>query len=241
MRVSFVIFFIAFGIRFCSAQNGPTAETPRPLEAEDVARLEPSKLQQLTDKSQDQMEVIAKLEGALLADIRLGPANERRERTMVLEGRVRNAQQRPLVVKLINRVIQSESFWSTSDDEFIVNADKLVVMEPSAQEESKNLGRAIELFLGGQHDKADVFFTKALVESQNREPIHYWKVANAIALGQTDRAEQRLAVLLRSDPKGSDTYAVKLQRLQGPYRRALSELEQKITAQSRLGIDVRQK
>jgi tetratricopeptide (TPR) repeat protein len=241
MRISFVIFLLVVGIAVCRAQNVPKTESSRPLEADEVARLEPSMLQQLTEKAQDQMEVILKLEGVLLADIRLSPPNEQRERTMTLEGRIRTAQQRPLVVKLLNRVIQSESFWSTSDDEFIVNPDKMTIMEPSAQEESKNLNRAIELFLSGQYEKAEPFFTKALVESENREAIHYWKVANSIALGQTERAEQRLAVLLRSDPKGSDTYAAKLQRLQGTYRRAMNEMEQKIMAKIRLGIDVRQK
>lgn len=236
-----LILIFAVGTANCFGQNSPANETSRPLEADEVARIEPEKLKQLAQKSQDQIEVISKLDGVLLVDIRMGPANDRRERPMMLQGRVRDAQQRALVAKLVTRVMQTVSFWSTSDDEFVINPDKLVVMEPSTQEESKNLTRAIELFLSGQYDQADAFFTKALVESQNREPIHYWKVANAIALGQTDRAERRLEVLVRNNPKGSDTYAARLQRLQGPYRRALNELEEKVTLKSRLGVDTKPK
>jgi hypothetical protein len=205
----------------------------RPLEADEVLRLEPVKLKELTVAAQDRIEITAKLDGVLVAAISISPAGEQRVRTMTLEGRVRDPAQRALVAKVVSNTLQSISFWSTSDDEFIVNAEKLAVTEPSVEIGGRSLARALDEFFAGRHAEADVLLSHALAESPRQEVIHYWKVANFLAMKRTDRAEQRLEVLTRRNPTGSDAYAAQLQRLQGQYRREIIELEHKMMLKNR--------
>ena len=227
------LWLLLAGMQFCDADD-KNAST-RPLEADEVARLEPSKLKELVVTAQDQIEVTSKLDGVLVVGMKLSKPSEQRVRTVELEGRVRDPLQRPLVAKVVATAMQSESFWNTSDDEFVVNPEKLSVTNPAADVGTKNLGSAMEQFFAGQHVQADLLLTHALVESPGLEVIHYWKVANWIALKQTARAERRLEVLTRRNPMGSDTYAGQLQRLQGPYRRTIIDLEQKLMLKNRLG------
>jgi hypothetical protein len=224
-----------FGLHHCRADDGRTTLL-RPLEADEVERLEPSKLKELVVRSQDQIEITSKLDGVMVTEIRLSKSDENRVRTVELEGRVRDPQQRALVARVVEITMQSVSFWSSSDDEFVVNPEKLTVTEPSAELGAKSLGAAMEQFFAGQHERADMLLTHALVESPGNEVTHYWKVANCIALKQTDRAERRLEILTRRNPMGSDGYAGQLQRLQGQYRRAIIDMEQKLMLKSRSGI-----
>jgi len=210
----------------------------RPLEADDVARLEPSKLKQLVVKTQDQIEVTSKLDGVLIVEMRLKNADDQRRRIMELEGRIHSPEQRSLVGKVVAAVMQTESFWATSDDEFVVNGDNLKVTEPSLADGNKNLAIGIEQFLAGQHEQADMLFTVAIAESPNREAIQYWKAANAIALKQPERAEHRLEILSRRNPSGSDAYAAQLQRMQGPLRKSLLDMEQRIMLRKRQGTPI---
>jgi hypothetical protein len=48
-------------------------------------------------------------------------------------------------------------------------------------------------------------------------------------------------LLSRRNPRGSDAYAGQLQRLQGPYRRAIIDLEQQLMLKSRLGTGIEKK
>lgn len=223
------------GMHDCRADDSRAARL-RPLEADEVERLEPAKLKELVVRSQDQIEVTSKLDGVMVTEIRLNKPDDNRVRTVDLEGRVRDPQQRPLVARVIDIAMQSESFWSSSDDEFVVIPEKLAVTEPSADLGAKSLGAAMEQFFAGQHERADMLLTHALVESPGNEVTHYWKVANCIALKQSDRAERRLEILTRRNPMGSDGYAGQLQRLQGQYRRAIIDMEQKLMLKSRSGI-----
>ncbi len=225
------LLLLGFQFIYANDKNATTL----PLEAEEVARMEPSKLKELVVTSQDQIEITSKLDGVLVVSMRLSKQGDQRVRAVDLEGRVRNAQQRSLVAKVVFAAMQSDSFWNTSDDEFVVNPDKLVVTEPSLDIGTKSLGMAMEQYFAGNHEQADLLLTHALVESPGREVIHYWKVANCLALKQSPRAERRLAVLTQRNPLGSDTYAGQLQRLQGQNRRAIIEMEQKMMLNNRLG------
>lgn len=212
-----------------------------PLEAEDVARLEPTKIKELLLASEDQIEITLKLDGAMLTDLRIGKPSDMRVRKVELEGRVKDAQQRALVGRVVAIAMQAESFWNTSDDEFVVDTEKLTLTPQSADAGAKNLGLAVDQFFAGQHENADKLLSLALVESPDREVVHYWKVANWLAMNQNERAERRLELLNRRNPRGSDTYAGQLQRLQGPYRRAIIDLEQKVMLKSRLGTGIDKK
>lgn len=215
-----------------------TSESPaptRPLEADEVAKLEPVKLKQLLVKAQDLVEVSPRLEGVLVIDLRLSDADDERTRKLELKGKVRQAVQRPLVAKVFADAMQAESFWNTSDDEFTVTTDALAVTEPSAEMGAKNLTSALEQFWAGQYEQADGLFTHALAEAPNREVIHYWKAVNALALKQPDRAERRLEALSRRNSAGSVAHAGQMQRLQGPLRQALIQMEAKVMLRNRLG------
>ncbi len=207
----------------------------RPLEADEVAKLEPAKLKELLIKGQDLIEVSPRLDGVLVIDLRLGDADEERLRKLELKGKVRQAAQRPLVAKAIVEAMQAESFWNTQDDEFTVDTGGLAVTEPSAEMRAKNLSAALVHFWAGQYEPADGLFTRALAEAPGREVIHYWKAVNAIALKQPERAERRLEVLSRRNPAGSTTHAGQMQRLQGPLRQALIQMETKVMLRNRLG------
>ena len=68
----------------------------RPLEADEVARLEPKKLRELLVRSQDQIEITARLDGVMISDMRFNMATDQRTRTLQLAGRVRGYWVRPL-------------------------------------------------------------------------------------------------------------------------------------------------
>ena len=225
----------------CADDASVSADSRRPLEADEVARMEPVRLKELLVRSQDQIEITAKLDGVMIGDMKLSSSNDQRVRTLLLQGRVRDGQQRALAARVVTLQMQSESFWNSLDDEIVVDSEKLSVTEPSAEVGAKNLGVGIEQFLAGQHEQADLSFAHALVENPGREVVQYWKAANAIAMKQTDRAQRRLEILTRRNPSGSDTYAGQLQRLQGPYRRAIIEMEQKLMLSNRLGPNAKPK
>lgn len=239
MRLLTVVTLMFVAASTTVAEDGNTLV--HPLEAADVARLEPTKIKELLVAAQDQIEITSKLDGAMLIDLRIGKPSDMRVRKVELEGRVRNAQERLLVGRVVAIAMQAESFWNTSDDEFVVDSEKLAVTTQSADAGAKNLGLAVDQFFAGQYENADKLLSLALVESPDREVIHYWKVANWLAMKQNDRAERRLELLTRRNPRGSDAYAGQLQRLQGPYRRAIIDLEQKVMLKSRLGTSVEKK
>jgi hypothetical protein len=239
MRLLTVATLLLIAVRPSAAEDSITLA--HPLEAEDVARLEPIKIKELLLAAEDQIEITSKLDGAMLIDLRIGKPSEMRVRKVELEGRVKDTQQRTLVGRVVTIAMQAESFWNTSDDEFVVETDKLTVIPQSADAGAKNLGMAVDQFFAGQHENADKLLSLALVESPDREVIHYWKVANWLAMKQNGRAERRLELLSRRNPRGSDTYAGQLQRLQGPYRRAIIDLEQKVMLKSRLGTGIDKK
>jgi hypothetical protein len=217
------------------AEETPDAsDFRRPLVADDVARLEPQKLKELLVRCQDQIEITSKMDGVMINDMKLGGPNDQRVRTLQLTGRVRDEQQRAIAARVVAYLMQLDSFWNTSDDEFVVDPAKLAVTEPSAEVGAKNFGTGIDQFLEGKYPEADMMFSASLVENPSREVIHYWKVATAIAMKQTERAQRRLEILTRRNPGGSDTYAGQLQRLQGPYRRAIIEMEQKLMLNNRM-------
>jgi hypothetical protein len=223
---------VVLGLQHCRADDSPASRV-RPLEADEVERLEPAKLKELIVIAQDRIEITSKLDGVMVTEIRISKSDENRVRTVELEGRVRDPQQRALAARVVDITMQSVSFWSSSDDEFVVNPEKLAITEPSAELGAKSLGAAMEQFFAGQHERADMLLTHALVENPGNEVTHYWKVANCIALKQNDRAERRLEILTRRNPMGSDGYAGQLQRLQGQYRRAIIDMEQKLMLRNR--------
>lgn len=220
--------FMALIILWLIQTTIQAAPPERPLEAAEVAQREPSKLKELIAKAQDQVEVHPRLDGVLIVDARLTPPNEERTRTVKLEGKVRQPQQRTVLAKLVTEVLMSDSFWSTSDDEFVVKADDVAVIEPNADAGSQAYSTALEHFLRREYDQADRFWTRALADLPNREVIHFWKAATALALKQRERAEQRMEVILRRNPAGWRKHAVQFERFQGPLRFELQELEERL-------------
>lgn len=207
----------------------------RPLEADEVARLIPAKLAQLLVKAQDRIETTSKLDTVLIADMQLGEADALQRRPLALKGKVREPEQRALAARVVMDTLRSDTFWNTMDEEFVVDSSQLTVTQPSPEMGTKNFGLAIGEFFHGEYDKADMYFTHALAEDPGNEAIHYWKVATAIAKQQPERAERRLEILCRRNPQGSKQYASALQRLQGPLRKGLVDLEEQVTLRIREG------
>ncbi len=235
--------WIAVVVLFCLARPviaGESADAPpktRPLEAAEVARLEPAKLRALLQKAQDVVEITPRLDGVLVlvTEGRLAAADESRTRRLHLTGRVRHEQQRPVLAQLVLNVMQTESFWATSDDEFQVITEACETVEPSPELFSNYYDQALARFSASEYEKADALFTRAFVEAPNRDIIHSWKAATAIALKQPERAEGRFQVLLRRDPSVTRRHAAQLERLQGPLRQALVQMEEKVLLKVRLG------
>jgi hypothetical protein len=226
---------VVFCLLLWGAASAAEPARPRPLEADEVARLEPVKLKALLQRSQDTVEVTPQLDGVWIGDGRLDAADEQRIRRLTLTGRVRQESQRALVVQVLGNVLQEESFWATSDEEIVVSAEAMQVAQPLVDLGKKHYSLAIDRFFASQYEEADALFTRALVEDAQREVIHYWKVAGAIALKQTARAERRLDVLLRRHPAGSRDHAAQMERLQGPLRQSLMQMEQRVLLKVRGG------
>lgn len=201
---------------------------PRPLEAYEVAIQEKTRLPELTRKAQDQIEVTPNLDGVLITSVTLQASEEPGTRTMVLAGRMRVAQQGPLIAKVMMEVLQSESFWSTQDDEFVISTEMIKTQPPSRIEGSRLYGIGIDHFLKGQYREAEKVFTSALVESPERQSIHFWKAAGAIGSSDPEWAERRLEAVLRRNRKGSIEHASEMERFQGPLRNALHQMEDRV-------------
>ena len=204
------------------------APPPRPLEAAEVAQREPDKLKELIGKAQDQVEVHPRLDGVLIVEARVTPPNDQRVRTVKLEGKIRQPQQRAVLAKLVTEVLLSDSFWSTSDDEFVVSAEVVAITEPNADAGGKSYGAALEHFFRGEYEPAEILWTRSLADAPNREVIHFWKAATHLATKQPERAEKRLEAILRRNPRGSRPHAALFERLQGPLRRELDALEERL-------------
>lgn len=204
------------------------AAPPRPLEAAEVAQREPAKLKELIQKAQDQLEVHPKLDGVLIVEASVTSANNQRVRTINLEGKVRQSQQRVILAKLVTEVLLSDTFWSTSDDEFVVSAEKVAIVEPNSDAGGKSYGVALEHFFRGEYEQAEQMWTRALADVPKREVIHFWKAATYLAMKQPERAENRLEAILRRNPRDSRQYAAHFERFQGPMRRELDSLVERL-------------
>lgn len=211
------------------------ANPPRPLEADEVKELIPNKIAELHVRTQDRIEITAKLDAVLLAGLDLGPPDDTQRQTLILKGTVQREPQREILVRLMADMLQTESFWSTMDEEFTIDASQLTTTKPMPGQGDKSLNQAIDFFFRNQYDNADKYFTHALAEMPEREVLHYWKAVTAIALKQPERAERRLEILCRRNPKGSVSYASELQRLQGPLRNSLRQMEEQVRLKIREG------
>jgi len=213
-----------------SGRPGPLAPPPMP-----AAELQRLRIRTLLRMAQDSIELDPRLGeldprlgGVLLSDAKL-------ERTagqpvvLQLSGRVLTEDQIPIVQTVVTNTIPVTPGWQTAD-EIVVNVEQLLPSPPTQMFADRYYSLGLEYFWQGDYANADIAFMKALAEAPSREILRYWRVLTAIALGEDDRAEARLVPLLRRNPLGAEgpVIAGALERVQGPVRWKLMELEKNV-------------
>lgn len=184
-----------------SALSAAEGTRPLPLEAAQVAEQEPAKIKSLRQALQDRIEVTRGCQGVYISELRIDPATEKRFRTVRLMGRVKDVSQRLRVAAVFTDVVQRESFWATSDDEFRPDAESLSVQAPQSDVGKKALAQALDQIRLGKYTGVDELLTEALRDDPANTIVHYWKVAAEVALNRRDRAASRLDALLRDNPQ----------------------------------------
>jgi hypothetical protein len=196
-----------------------------PLTAEELAK---SHITALLRRVQDQMEMYAPFGGALVLDAALVPNPDEDVPTLRVRGKVLNEGQRLLIQNLFVEQMTQDAYWVEPRPH--VSLDLLRVLPPSPALASRYTAIGINAFWNRDYGLADFAFMRAVAEAPGNEVLRYWRVLTAIALCQYDRAEAKLAPLLRNNPLGSHAapVAFAFERVQGPLRWTLVMLEKRV-------------
>jgi hypothetical protein len=111
------------------------------------------------------------------------------------------------------------------------------VVAPSGVFAARYYGLGLEFFWRRDYPAADRAFARAIAEAPTVEAYRWWSALIAIALGQDQRAMNKLHPLLAVNPYGSQSPAIayELMEVQGPLRWKLQALERVVLLNDVLG------
>lgn len=189
---------------------------------------------ELFERVQDLVEVNPDLEGVLAFDGILSereePADGQAEKVLEVRGKVFTEEQKPLLRQVILDVMQDDPDWQPLVDNIVIDLEKMPAVRPSPELAQQFYALGLNAFWDCELVTADFAFMRAYSEGPDLEFLLYWRVVTAIAMDEYGRASQKLRFLLRQNPAGSrsPTIAREFERLQGPLRWKLQELEQDV-------------
>ncbi len=184
---------------------------------------------------QDQIELEPDLEGVIVVTGELRDRSPQAGSELVLAGKMADREQSQRIEELAGKLIEADDYCI--DNQILTSKVSLSVRPPSPALASRYFRYGIDAFNHQDYATADVAFMRALAEAPGHRVSRYWRVLTAMLLGQTDRANRNLELLLLQDPGGSESHeiATSLERIQGPIRWQLMELER----QALLSLDSR--
>ena len=205
--------------------QAPRLRSRRPKRPTDARRQE--KLHELLTKVQDEIELDDTLRGVAFTGVKLVNNPQDKGQIMELQGRLLDPSQGAKVKDLVEKVLQNDQYWWVGAGPLPVSTQMMQVGPGDPRLAARDYEMALTAFWKGEYAQADPAFYLALSEAPADDVLRYWRVVSALAQGQTERAKQKLAPLLKLYPLGSRTpmIASAFERLQGPLRRKLMNLE----------------
>jgi hypothetical protein len=153
--------------------------------------------------------------------------------SVVFSGRVNSgvaADQRRAIEELYGRLQGADARWSTIHDQSLApNTEPMIALGGSARVANEHYALGLDLFWAGRFAAAERSFAEALVEAPASRDIRYWRVLSILRQGDQWRARRHMAALLRRgapSPQDQSSVFVSLERVQGPVRRQLLDLEE---------------
>lgn len=191
---------------------------------------EHARIQQLLTTVQDQIEMDSRIAGVLVHDAILVRRVEGPGYALRIVGRVAEEDQREIVSELFTEAMAASPYWRERRGEFFINLEPMVVAPPSLERGLRYFTMGINAFWNGDLFTAERAFTRAIAQAPDLVIYRWWKVVTLLALGQEARAEALLRPLLQVNPWGQYEVqvAAALERVQGPLRWQLQQLEQRV-------------
>ncbi len=147
---------------------------------------------------------------------------------LALRGRIAHESDRQRIRDLADEFVTQDPFARQHIGSVVV--DRLRVVPMSEGRAVQSFAYGLEAFDHGDYAVADVAFAVAAADEPGRTEFRYWRVVTALALGDQARAEARLRPLIRRNEQGSGdrVVAASFERVQGPLRLRLTELERRV-------------
>jgi hypothetical protein len=187
---------------------------------------------QLLADLQARIESNLELGGVLIRDAYLTEADGRLR--LVLLGRIAEDYQREAIVSACQDLMKKDPAWA----DVTPVQDQLRVTPLSAVAAEQMFVTGLRAFWNCDYAEAARAFTEAIVDAPDRVEYHYWRIVLEIVNGELARAYNHLKpwVQRRMDMRVPLPYprvALSLERIQGPIRQQLSELELRAMRDSR--------
>jgi hypothetical protein len=180
--------------------------------------------------SLDEIEMEPDLSGAYVDSATLlkpvvGPG-----RVLKVNGRVVDENQIPLLKSVVEHAAASQPSWDPFRCNVSILLDGVVVGSPDRERSNRFFSLALEEFWRCNFLRAKQAIVRAIADDPTSPILQYWQVIMHIRLGEEDRAKRKLAPLLAQDPWGSNSpvIATALERVQGPVRQRMRELEKQV-------------
>lgn len=188
------------------------------------------KLDELLQTVQNKMELDDSLRGVYLAGGTFKPNMGMPGEVLHLSGKLMNPAQAETVKQLVLDAMKEDSYWKKDEGPLTIATDQMLVSLGSPQMANQLYDLALTSFWKNDYETANKAFSKAMAEAPNDDVIRYWSAVNALAQGQKERAEAKLRSLMETQTQGSRTpvIATALERVQGPLRRQLMEMEKEL-------------
>lgn len=201
--------------------------------AADKKEMNQKKLNELLDRVQDDIELDATLGGVMVTGGKFVEKMGMPGEELQLQGKLTDqAAQGPKIKTMVEQAMAEDPYWREGEGPLTVTTDKMTEAEGSLQLANRYYAKGLEHFWNKEYVQADRAFSRAMSEAPNDDVIRYWEAASALAQKQEDRAKEKLLPLLETYPLGSRTplIATGFERLQGPLRMKLMNLENELLA-----------
>lgn len=191
---------------------------------------EQSQIENLLTRVQDRIEIDPRIAGVYAQDAVLVRRVDGPGYALQIRGRLAAEDQRDAVLDVFTEVMAGDPYWRERRGDVFISLEPMIVVPPSLQWGLRYFTLGLNEFWDGNLFEAERAFTLAISHAPDIVVYRWWKVLTLIALGEEGRAQALLVPLLRVNPWGQydATIAVALERVQGPLRHRLQEMEQHV-------------
>lgn len=201
-----------------------------PLRTVEMTPEQQERMDQVIRQAQDVIELDPELGGSIVWGAHFADGAAGGGQGLMLEGRLNAAAHSTKVEQIVRSILQADRYWWAGQGSLQVSASEISIGYGSEELASRFYSLGLEAFWEGDYKEADKTLSRAVAESPDDLVLRYWRVATAIALGENDRAKEKLGPLMQQEPDGSRSHgiATAFERLQGPVRQKLAEMEKKV-------------